>query len=143
MRKKETKNEVWLQRTFRVRAEIMNMYKYLEFHASQNEISKDILFEKIVNFSLDYIDCESNDISYQNEILRQARLFNYYDVNVRRQVKGFTLSQNTLERLLKVFKDNDTIKIGQIIEVLIGLYTEKHLRTEEIVMLITRLNSNS
>lgn len=118
MRKKTQSQEKWLQKTFRIRPEAVNMYKYLEFYASIHNISKDSLFDIIVNYSLDYITEEKPGIFLK-------------EVEGDRLVKGFTIKKETLDRLNE-FVQNKASKKGEQIELLIGIYALGHLNKEKL-----------
>lgn len=127
MRKKDTTNKTWLQKTFRIHSEIINLYKYLEFFAMRNSISKDILFETIAIFSLEYIESEmaSYKFNYRFDLEKMGK-------DVVREVKGFTMTESTLDRLETFFVSNKPYKKGESIEILIALYAVKHLENYEL-----------
>lgn len=120
MRNKETLNQDWLQKTFRVRIEIINLYKYLEFYGINNNIPKDMLFEGVVNYSLDFIENYKQPLEINS-------------IDVKREVKGFTFTNETYDRLLNYFKlKKGEKKKGEIVEMLIEIYSLTHLKKEEI-----------
>lgn len=124
MRKKDELNKNWLQKTFRVRDEVISLYKFLEFHGVQNNISKDNLFELIANYSIDFLE-ENNPT------------FELYEFNGKRSVKGFTLSEKTLERIEHFQKKYKRIlKKGESIEVLLYIYAINHLSKREVNKLV-------
>lgn len=120
MRNKSTLDFNWIQKTFRIRKEVIKIYKYLEFHAIKNDISKDILFDNIVNFSMDYINTYKPKIS----ITKFDEL---------RDVKGFTLQEETYSDLQKFYDNNfNHFLVAEFIECLIGIYSVKTLSQPEI-----------
>lgn len=118
MRKKETIPKKWLQKTFRIRAEAINLYKYLEYYSTTHDISKDVLFNKIVIYSLNYIRKEKPNIYVKG-------------ITERRLVKGFTMTQETLDKLKENIK-NEKMKKGEYIEILIAIYAIKKLPKKDL-----------
>ena len=106
-------------KTFKLRDEAILLYKFLEFHAALNNISKNTLFDKVVRFSLDYFASKDFNILIS-------------DPSKNRVVKGFTVSDNTLDDLIKFKDERTSLKRGEIVESAIGLYAVENLDKTEL-----------
>jgi len=106
-------------KTFKVRNEAILLYKFLEFNAALNNISKNALFDKIVRFMLDYFACKDFNV------LISAPSKN-------RVVKGFTISDNTLNDFIIFREERTSMKRGEIVEAAIGLYAFLNIDKTEL-----------
>ena len=107
-----------LQKTFRIRDEIIKLYKFLEFYGVNNNIAKDDLFDVAINYSLDLINTKK--VTYFYNFSKAIRT-----------VKGFTMTEETKNRIFKFYHCQNEYKKGEVVELLISIYALKHLSQSE------------
>ena len=107
-----------LNRTFRIREEAVEIYRYLEYKAVCDNISKYKLFDKIVEFSI-------------RKILIDELNEGIYEFNGKREIKGFTLSEE-VNRALETFICINNLKKGEAVELLVAVYAKYNLNKVEL-----------
>lgn len=108
----------WKIKTFRIRPEALELYKYLEYWGTKKGISSDVLFDEIVSFSLSYFKENPFNVSMVRS-------------EINRVVKGFSLQKATLDELNVFQGERDELLVGETIEAILGLYAFKKLDPEE------------
>jgi len=108
----------WKTKTFRIRPEALELYKYLEYWGIKKGISSDVLFDEIVTFCLNYL--RDHPLSFS---MSQSK--------VNRVVKGFSLQQSTLNDLMAFHKEHNDLYIGETVEAFLGLYAHFNLSPDE------------
>ncbi|MGD9678926.1 MAG: hypothetical protein AB7V16_11350 [Vulcanibacillus sp.] len=109
-------------KTFRISEKALKLCDYIDFKYKRNER---YIFDKIFKFSLDYIS--KNGFNYKPKIYDGMRI-----------VKGFTLSENTLNYFNKslnlIRMRNVDILVSEYVEIILYLYAMKHFSDEELNM---------
>lgn len=115
-------NQGWVKKSFRLREEYLLVCAYLEFKSKKINISNHELYNSIFNFSIDYLNTNSNN----------QYIIEKYDK--KRNVKGFMIKKETQDRFNDLFdkmkevlvKDTDEeIYIGELVEFIIYIYCFK------------------
>mgnify|MGYP001017850313 CR=1 FL=1 len=107
----------WLQRTFRVRNNVIEAYQYLEFLCIRKDIPKYALFDHIVLSSIDYIN-------------KNSIMFSIDEYIPRREPKGFTIRDITLDTFYE-FVEKKGILVAEAVELLIYVFIETNLSDSE------------
>lgn len=112
----------WVKKSFRLRDDYLVVCAYLEFRSKRKEISNHELYNRIFNFSIDYL----------NENTSEKYIIEAYDK--KRNVKGFMIKQKTEKRFNdmqdkikeRLIKDIDEeIFIAELVELIIYIYCFK------------------
>ncbi|MCH4200162.1 MAG: hypothetical protein LKF87_12415 [Clostridium tyrobutyricum] len=129
MRKKEMLDKNWIGKTFRLKPEVIFLYKFLEFYmVYKYDISKDDLFNELVKDTLTYI--VDNDI----KIIRKNE-------RTKRIVKGFSIEENVMDALNELFKEYKNLYKAEVVEFLIILYFKNKVNKKEAKPFITFLDT--
>lgn len=129
MRKKESLNQNWIIKTFRLKPEVIFLYNFLEFYTMYiHNMSRDELFDTIIKDSLKYI--VSNNLSIVRTKEKSKRI-----------VKGFSIKENTMDALNALFKAHEHMYKAEIVEFLIILYLKNNVKKKDAEPFITFYNS--
>lgn len=120
MRSRESQDKDFFVKTFRIRPDALEAYKYLEFLATKGSKPKDTLFETIILFGLDYFSGKKLSFHIDN-------------VSSAKPVKGFSVTTDTLKNFMD-YKDMyaSHLFIGDLVEIFITLYALKHLDQDDL-----------
>ncbi|MEG2609145.1 MAG: hypothetical protein RSA91_00555 [Bacilli bacterium] len=114
MRKLSNVEMEWLQKTFRIREEAIELYSYLKYYYKCLGMDRYELFNDIVKLS----------------IKKGTDRVKLRELEGIRKVKGFTITQSVLLEFEELIKNNRNTK-GETVEKAIAIFAKEKLKHKE------------